>query len=208
MTRNYPHGQGAVKLVSTDWLGEQIGCGTVTILDAQPNIHDYIQEHIPGAFYLNEGLFRYYFGHLPSIWVDPPIVEHIFQCCGLNADTPVVVYTGKGSFKGWGDGLEQTMVAYTLARYGHQNVYVLDGGIDKWKKEGRLVDKKFPPEPFSNFKTNVQKDFYIAYEEFKTIKDREDVMLLDARPINFYEGQGPWIKPGHIPGAINLPGQA
>jgi thiosulfate/3-mercaptopyruvate sulfurtransferase len=51
----------------------------------------------------------------------------------------------------------------------------------------------------------VQQDFYLDFEESKAVKGRDDVMLLDARPPNFYEGQGPWIKAGHIPGAINLP---
>ena len=32
-----------------------------------------------------------------------------------------------------------------------------------------------------------------------------DTIMLDARPPAFYQGQRPWIKPGHIPGAVNLP---
>ena len=97
------------------------------------------------------------------------------------------------------------MTAYTLARYGHKNVFVLDGGIDKWKAEERPLSKQFPEVPSSDFQARVQRDFYVDYEEFKALKDRDDVMLLDARPVNFYEGQGPWNKPGHIPGAISLP---
>jgi thiosulfate/3-mercaptopyruvate sulfurtransferase len=205
MARAYPYGKDAIKLVSTQWLGDRIGMDEVTILDVQPNIHDYIQEHIPGAFYLNEGLYRHYHGHLPAIWIEPQEIEQLFRCAGIRPELPVVVYTGKGPFKGWGDGLEQTMTAYTLARYGHDQVYVLDGGIDKWKSEGRLLSKQFPPVPSSDFQARVKREFYIDYDEFKAIKDRDDVILLDARPPNFYEGQGPWIKPGHIPGAINLP---
>jgi thiosulfate/3-mercaptopyruvate sulfurtransferase len=37
------------------------------------------------------------------------------------------------------------------------------------------------------------------------MKDEADVILLDTRPSALYEGQGPWPKPGHIPGAVNLP---
>jgi thiosulfate/3-mercaptopyruvate sulfurtransferase len=51
----------------------------------------------------------------------------------------------------------------------------------------------------------VRKDYFIEYEKFKEIKDRNDVIVLDARPADVYQGQGPWIKPGHIPGAVNLP---
>ncbi|MDD1676668.1 MAG: sulfurtransferase, partial [Methanomicrobiales archaeon] len=57
----------------------------------------------------------------------------------------------------------------------------------------------------SAFNVEVRREFYVEYNEFVALKDRDDVILLDARPMNFYEGQGPWIKPGHIPGAISLP---
>jgi thiosulfate/3-mercaptopyruvate sulfurtransferase len=90
-------------------------------------------------------------------------------------------------------------------RFGHNKVYVLDGGLDKWKKEGRRLTKDFPAVEESNFTVKLRENYWIEYEEFKKIKDNEDVVLLDARPSNFYEGQGPWPKPGHIPGAINLP---
>jgi thiosulfate/3-mercaptopyruvate sulfurtransferase len=51
----------------------------------------------------------------------------------------------------------------------------------------------------------VRQEYFVEYEKFKAIKDQEEVLLLDARPAAVYEGQGPWIKPGHIPGAVNLP---
>ena len=52
---------------------------------------------------------------------------------------------------------------------------------------------------------DVQSQYVLDMAEVRDMKDRNDVLLLDARPGNVYEGQGPWIKPGHIPGAINLP---
>ena len=208
MARNYPYGKGAVRLVSTDWLAERLGNkkgGPMTVLDVQPNIHDYVQEHIPGAIYLNEGLYRHYHGRLPTLWVEPYEIGRVFGCAGIRADIPVVVYTGKGAAKGWGDGLEQTMTAYTLARYGHENVFVLDGGLDKWKTEGRPVSQEFPRVPPANFEPRLKRDFYVDYEEFLALKDSDDVVLLDARPPEKYEGQSFWAKPGHIPGAVNLP---
>jgi thiosulfate/3-mercaptopyruvate sulfurtransferase len=117
----------------------------------------------------------------------------------------VVVYTGTGAAKGWGDGLEQTMMAYSLARFGHDSIYVLDGGLDKWKGEGKPLTKRFPKSETSDFSVRVQSDFSVDYETFKAMKDRDDVMVLDARPAAAYEGQAFWIKPGHIPGAVNVP---
>lgn len=205
MARINPYGKGIVKWVSTEWLMEHLENKNLMILDTQPDIHDYVQEHIPGAVYMSEKLLRVSLKGMPGKYVPPEAIQPVFRRLGLNPDKPVVVYTGTGSVKGWGDGLEQTMVSYSLARFGHKNVYILDGGLDKWKEEQRVLTKVFPSVEDSNFKVKVRSEFFVEYEEFKKIKDREDVLLLDARPSSVYEGQGPWIKPGHIPGAVNLP---
>lgn len=201
----YPPGEGKVRWVSTEWLAMHLEDKNLMILDVQPNVHDYIQEHIPGAIYMSEGLLRVPLKGKPAMYIPPGAIQAIFRRVGLKADVPVVVYTGTGSFKGWGNGLEQTMMAYSLARFGHDKVYVLDGGIDKWKEESRSLTKVFPKVEESNFAVEVRREYFLEYEEFKAMKDHEGVILLDARPPTVYEGQGPWIKPGHIPGAINLP---
>jgi thiosulfate/3-mercaptopyruvate sulfurtransferase len=205
MAKEYPHGKGAVKWVSTEWLQAHLDDGEVMILDCQPNIHDYISEHIPGAVYMSEGLLRVSLKGMPGGYVPPESIQPVLRLLGLRPNLPVVVYTGTGPFSGWGNGLEQTMVAYSLARFGHDQVYVLDGGIDKWKEEGRPLTKVFPKVEESDFTVGVRREYFLEYEEFKAIKDRDDVLLLDARPSAVYEGQGPWIKAGHIPGAVNLP---
>lgn len=205
MAKQYPHGTGKVKWVSTAWLDEHLHDDDLQLLDVQPNVHDYIQEHIPGARYMNEGLLRVPKLGLPAQYVHVDVIERLFRRVGLMPDTPVVVYTGVGPFSGWGNGLEQTMMAYTLARFGHDNIYVLDGGIDKWKAEGRALTQKFPEVAESDFNGVVRAGYFVDYAQFKAIKDRDDVILLDARPSNVYEGRGPWSKAGHIPGAVNVP---
>jgi thiosulfate/3-mercaptopyruvate sulfurtransferase len=205
MTKNYPYGSGTVRWVSTDWLNENLNKHEMIILDVQPNIHDYIEEHIPGATYISEGLLRTTIAGVPARYVPPETIQPVLRYIGLKPKLPVVVYTGTGAAKGWGDGLEQTMMAYSLARFGHDLVYVLDGGLDKWKEEGKPLKKEFPKVNASDFTVRVKSDFYIDYEAFKAMKDREDVIVLDARPAAAYEGQAFWIKPGHIPGAVNVP---
>jgi thiosulfate/3-mercaptopyruvate sulfurtransferase len=205
MKKNYPYGTGTVRWVSTDWLHENLNKHEMTVLDIQPNVHDYIEEHIPGAVYLTEGLLRTTIAGVPARYVAPETIQPVLRNVGIKPNVPAVVYTGTGAAKGWGDGLEQTMMAYSLARFGHDLVYILDGGLNKWKQEGKPLTKEFPKVSASDFTVRVRSDFSIEYEEFKARKDREDVMVLDARPPAAYEGQAYWIKPGHIPGAINLP---
>ncbi len=204
MEKEYPLGGGGLKWTHAAWLEENLG-GKFSILDVQPDIHDYILEHIPGAVYFNPNLLRISYKGMPGVYVPEKVAELLFGRVGLSGDYPVVVYTGVGGVRGWGDGLEQTMVAYSLVRFGHRRVYVLDGGLGRWKKEGRKLTKAFPVIEESDFEVNLNRDYWIEYENFKKIKDDEGVILLDARPSNVYEGQGPWSKPGHIPGAVNLP---
>jgi len=205
MITRSPHGEGVVRWVDTEWLEERLCDDELTPLDCQPNVHDYLTEHLSGAVYFNEGLLRVPRGGLPAVYIDPEALELHLRRIGLERDKPVVVYTGTGPFKGWGDGLEQTMLAYTLARFGLRRVYLLDGGLDKWKAEGRPLTQQFPEVEPSTFTVEVQSDYYIERDELKSLKDEDGVILLDARPAPVYQGQGPWMKPGHIPGAVNLP---
>ena len=205
MTKEYPHGEGIVKWVDTTWLKAHANDEELMILDVQPNVHDYFKAHIPGAVYMNEGLLRVPLEGLPAQYVPTEAIEANFRRVGLEADRPVVVYTGQGLFKGWGDGLEQTMMAYTLARFGHTNIYVLDGGLEAWMANEGPISQVFPSVQTSRFGATVQQDYFVEYDTFRTIKDRANTILLDARPTEVYQGQGPWIKGGHIPGAVNVP---
>ncbi len=205
--KTYPYGFGRINWVSTEWLEENLKRTPehVTILDVQPNIHDYIKVHIPGSIYFCPSLLRVPLRGTPGKWTLAEAAQAMFRRIGLDSDVPVVVYTGKGLFKGWGDGLEQTMVAYSLVRFGHSHVYVLDGGLEKWLEEDRSTDQVFPEVEASSFEATVRSEMFVEYEAFKAVKDDDDVVLLDARPANVYAGEGPWIRNGHIPGAVNLP---
>jgi thiosulfate/3-mercaptopyruvate sulfurtransferase len=198
-------GKGPVKLVSTEWLQQHLNDPNLLIIDAQPNIHDYIQEHIPGAVQFDECLLRIPLRGLPGQYIPPEAMQMLLRRIGVRADVPVLVYTGKGIYKGWGDGLLQTMVAYSLIRFGHKNVYVLDGGLDKWKAEKRPLSQVFPKIEESDFKVEVQRDMFVDYKEFRMLREKKETFVIDARPADVYQGQGPWIRPGHIPGAINVP---
>jgi thiosulfate/3-mercaptopyruvate sulfurtransferase len=208
-TYPYPAGNGMVRWISSDWLAHHLNDEDLMILDVQPNVHDYIMGHLPGARYLNEGLLRSANSGLPAVFVPPEVLQPVFSQVGLQPNRPVVIYSASGRYSkcaaGLGDGLEQTMMAYSLIRYGHNNVYILDGGLEKWKSEGRKLTKAFPSWKRSSFEASVRKEYFINYEELKRIKDREDVILFDARPFESYKEGGLWIKNGHIPGAISLP---
>ena len=138
-TSPYPSGKGKVKWISTEWLAEHQNDQDLIILDIQPNVHDYIMGHLSNAIYLNEGFLRSSWNRLPSMFVPPEAIQPVFSRIGLDPNKTAVIYSGAGRYSkctaGLGDGLEQTMMAYSLIRFGHNKVYILDGGIEKWKEE-------------------------------------------------------------------------
>ncbi len=205
MDKHYPAGDGAVQWISAEWLEDHLSDGNLRILDAQPDTLDYIQEHIPGAEYMNEGILYLANKGIPAQTAPVEAIQADLRRLGLEAGKPVAVYSGSGVNSRRGDGLEPYAVAYHLVRFGHGNVYILDGGLDRWNAERKPLAQEFPEVDESDFTCRIIPEYFIAYEEFRTIKDNENVLLLDVREKEIYEGQGPWIKPGHIPGAVNLP---
>jgi thiosulfate/3-mercaptopyruvate sulfurtransferase len=200
----FPSGEGKVRWVSTEWLEEHLEDDMV-IIDTQPNIHDYIAEHIEGAVYANENLLRVNEFGQPNAFVPGETMEPILGRLGLEKGKPALVYTGQGVVKKWGDGLEQTKWSYALARYGHDSIYILDGGLDKWKAEGRSLTQVFPSMDGTDFEVEINDDYFLDMDEVKEVKDKGNVIVLDARPPAVYEGKGVWSRPGHIPGSVNLP---
>jgi thiosulfate/3-mercaptopyruvate sulfurtransferase len=202
--RESPYGSGVVRLVSTQWLQDHLNDADLRIVDAQTDVYDYLAQHIPGAVHLSDQTLRAPDHGMPVRYLAPQAIELLFCRVGLRNDTPVVVYTGKGSVTGTGDGLGQTMVAYTLARFGQDRVYVLDGGLDQWVAEKRPVTKEFPRVQEGSFHAREQ-DCHITMDQLKERMKRDDVIVVDARSLKAYEGQAVWSKAGHIPGAICLP---
>lgn len=208
-THPYPSGEGKVKWISTDWLAEHINDERLVILDVQPNIHDYIMGHIPNSIYLNEGFLRSAWKGLPVMYVPPESIKSVLDRTGLDSELPTAIYSGAGRYSkcnaGLGDGLEQPMMAYSLARFGLKKLYILDGGLEKWKADGHELTKIYPECKDSDFDVNIQRDYFVTYDEFKEIKDHDDIIVFDARPADIYAKGGLWPKLGHIPGAFSLP---
>ena len=71
MEKTYPYGKGdgTVAWVSTEWLENHLHDKGLGIIDCQPNVHEYIQDHIPGALFAHENLFRIHEGAIPTRWI-------------------------------------------------------------------------------------------------------------------------------------------
>jgi thiosulfate/3-mercaptopyruvate sulfurtransferase len=201
----------AVSWISSEWLSDHLRDPGLIILDVRSNSHAYFLGHIPGAVWLHEAHLRSHIGPDPVRWIAADAAELLFSTLGIEQDKPVVVYCSAGKagdpFAGGGDGLEQYLAAYTLARFGCRKVLLLDGGLDRWVREKCPLEREYGATRLSAFRAAVQTGFMVSTDECARMKEMPGVVLLDSRPPHWYEGQGPWMRPGHIPGAVNLPCQ-
>jgi thiosulfate/3-mercaptopyruvate sulfurtransferase len=199
-----------IRWISPEWLEVHLNDAGLVVLDCRQDSHAYFMGHISGSVHFNEALIRMHVGRVPVRWISAEAAQLLFCTLGLGEDRPVVVYTacrqeGVSPQAAAGNGLEAAFVAYSLVRFGCRRVMILDGGLDQWKAEGRPLAQEYGKTSPSAFTVEVPIDLFIGYEECVRIKDHPDVVLLDTRPSAWYEGQGPWRKPGHIPGAVSLP---
>lgn len=200
-----------ISWVSPDWLKAHLNDTGLIIIDCRQSSHAYFTDHLPGAIHLHEALLRMHIGILPVRWIPAELAQALFRTLGLEQDRPIVVYsecTPKSVPPSmFSDGLEAPFVAYSLARFGCRNVMILDGGLDQWRAEHGPLAQDFGKTFPSAFTVEIPIDLFIGLSECVRIKDDPEVMLLDTRPAPWYEGPGPWRRPGHIPGAVNLPAQ-
>jgi thiosulfate/3-mercaptopyruvate sulfurtransferase len=201
--------KGLISWVSAEWLEAHRKDAGMIVIDCRQNSHAYFTDHIPTAIHLNEALLRMHIGGIPVRWIPAGLAQVLFRTLGFEQDAPIVVYSesrlANASATAYGDGLEAAFVAYSLVRFGCRRVMILEGGLDQWRVEGHLLTQDYGESLPSGFTVEMPIDLFIGYEECVRIKDNADVVLLDTRPAVWYESQGPWRKPGHIPGAVNLP---
>jgi thiosulfate/3-mercaptopyruvate sulfurtransferase len=201
--------RGVMSWVVPEWLEAHQGDAGLILVDCRQNSHAYFTEHIPGAIYLHEALLRMHIGGLPVRWIPAGVAQALFRTLGFEQDSPIVVYAegkpAEAPAAASGDGMEAAFVAYSLVRFGCRRVMILDGGLGQWRAEQRPLAQDYGVCSPSAFTVEIPIDLFIGYEECIRIKDDPDVVLLDTRPASWYEDQGPWRRPGHIPGAVNLP---
>jgi thiosulfate/3-mercaptopyruvate sulfurtransferase len=184
-------------VVSTEWLAQNRGNSKIIILDIRAAAQ-YAKGHIPGAintpFSLwaisNNGLSL----ELPS---DAGFLD-LLQKSGINdASIIVVVNRNETDF----NRADATRVAWTCSLAGIKNIAVLDGGYNKWVKDGKTISADAVlPQPAAKPAT-INRSL-VASKNYVLSKIEKSI-LLDARNVEDYFGIT--SKPGHIKSAVNLP---
>lgn len=184
-------------LISTEALA--LGLDDVRVVDATLFLPDagrdargeYEAAHIPGAVFLDLNAF--------TDFPDAARFGEAMGALGLGRNDRIVVYDNSP--------LHSAARAWWLLRsFGAARVAVLDGGLAKWKAEGRKVDAMRVDPSAGVFDARADTRGLATMAD---VRDARDAQVVDARSAGRFAGDEPeprpGIAPGHMPGARNLP---
>lgn len=197
-------------LVSTGWLAENLGAPDLTIIDASLHLpsarrdarEEYETAHIPGAQFLD----------LASLVDKGSLTPQAMPTGGQLAERLASLGVGKGTRIVFYDNsqVKSAARAWVLARvYGLEDISILDGGLAKWKAEGRELESGYPtaergdltlPDEPTGIRTKAEMLINVGtYEE--QVVDARDTARFNGEVVDHVHN----LPGGHIPGACNLP---
>lgn len=199
-------------LVEAAWLKAHLGAPDVRVLDAtwfMPNDPEgrsgraaYDAAHIPGAVFFDIEAVADRDSPLPHML--PGSVQFASQVrkLGIGDGHRLVVYDQNrfcASARAW----------WMFRAMGHQEVRVLDGGMDAWLEAGGETEDLPPVSMERHFTPRVRADLTRDRSQVAALSASGSGTLIDARPAGRFEGSAPEPRPdlpsGHIPGSRNLP---
>jgi thiosulfate/3-mercaptopyruvate sulfurtransferase len=197
-------------LVSTEWLAANLSDPNVRILDSsfkQPGImptarEDYDAGHIPGAVFFDIDDVAEPGTSLPHMIPSPARFAEKMAERGIGHEDKVIVYDA--------NGLSSAGRAWWMLRlFGHDNVALLDGGLPKWKAEGRALETAAPTIPERRFRALFDSDLVRGKATLLANVSSHWEQVVDARAAGRFDGTAeetwPGRRRGHIPGSRNLP---
>lgn len=184
------------RLVDDNWLKANLNNPDVVILDASPET--YAKQHIPGAIGANiYDLFAYGFGGMSDAKA-----EQIFQSWGISPGKKIVMYDGGGDHMA-------PRLFFDLDYHGfpEQDLFILDGGLTKWQKDGLPVTNAPAPAAkngtFKIGKTNEAIRGGLP-EVLTASGDTANNALVEGLEPEWHFGAiAPFDRAGHIPNGID-----
>jgi len=196
--------------IDADWLRERLGTPGLSIVDASWYLPaqkrdpraEYETAHIPGAIFFDQDIVVDPDSKLPHTLPDPPTFARHVGSMGISADDTIVVYDGPGMFSA-------PRVWWMFRVMGVFQVYILDGGFDRWKAAGRPVTAEPTKIAPNVFHVDFDPARVASLDEMKTIVATGESQIADARPAGRFTGEEPepraGVRGGHMPGAKSLP---
>lgn len=195
-------------LMPTDELAARLGEAGLRVVDASWHLDgrdgraEFEAARIPGAVFFDLDGVSDRNSPLPHMLPTPEAFAASMGALGLTADEAIVVYDAAGLFsaaRAW----------WMLTVMGARDVRVLDGGLPKWRAEGRTIDTGPTSPPVTAlFEARLNPEQVVDRETVaRSLAGGEQVA--DARGAPRFRGEAaeprPGVRAGHMPGARNLP---
>jgi thiosulfate/3-mercaptopyruvate sulfurtransferase len=197
-------------LVSTQWLQDHLDAPDIVVVDGSYYLpamkrnarEEYLSGHIPGAVYFDIDAISDHSSDLPHMLPSPEAFSSAMRSMGIGDGITIVVYDGIGLFSA-------PRVWWTFRTFGVRDVYILDGGLPKWKTEGRALDFGEVRRTPRHFTSRFNRGAVADVDDVKKALAHPDIQVVDARSAGRFAGTAPeprpGLKSGHMPGALNLP---
>ena len=182
---------GSLRMIDASWH-----------LDGRNGQSEFDQVRLPGAVFFDLEAVSDRSSDLPHMLPSPADFAAAVGAMGIGQDDTIVVYDSVGLFSA-------ARVWWTFRLMGARDVRVLDGGLPKWRAEGREVETGPAPTPAPAIFTPTFVSDGVADLSMVLSALTGDAQILDARPAARFTGQTPEPRPGlrsgHMPGALNVP---
>ena len=197
-------------LVSTDWLASRLRSPDLVVVDGSYYLPgqnrdaaaEYLAGHIPGAVRFDIDAISDHSSKLPHMLPTAFDFGLAMAELGISERDTIVIYDGLGLFSA-------PRVWWTFRLFGAEFVHILDGGLPKWKAEKRPLEQGPVTRPRNHFVTRTPEDIVASMARVQRAVSEKSAQVVDARPADRFRGQAPeprpGVRPGHIPGSLNVP---
>jgi thiosulfate/3-mercaptopyruvate sulfurtransferase len=197
-------------LVSTEWLAAHLNDPEVTVVDGSFYLlttgrdanAEYLAAHIPGAVRFDIDAVADHSTSLPHMLPTEKEFATAAGALGIGDKDTIVVYDGVGLYGA-------PRVWWTLRTFGAGKVYILDGGLPKWRAEGRPVEASRSVRASRAFNARLNRAAVAAVADVQRTLASGGAQVVDARAADRFRGEAPEPRPGlrsgHMPGARNVP---
>ncbi|NNG12873.1 MAG: sulfurtransferase [Halobacteria archaeon] len=183
-------------LLSADDVKKNINKADWVVVDCR-DLKDYAKGHIPGAISLGKRCKKALRDSTARVWRDISKYEKVVGKVGIGNNTHVVFYYGDM------ETITDATVGFWIMEYlGHDKAYVLNGGLDAWRKAGNRLDNKPVKKPATTFKAKVVSSRYGSTDEVLGIArgQASGVQLIDSRTAKEHKGKDiRAIRGGNVP---------
>ncbi len=199
--------------VDADWLQQRLGQPGLSVVDASWYLPaqkrdaqaEYKAAHIPGAVFLDQDAISDQASALPHTLASAADFAQFVGSMGISADDTIVVYDGPGFFsapRAW----------WMFRVMGVFQTYILDGGFDSWKAQGRPTTAEPTKVAPCVFHADFDARRVVGLAEMRSIVETRQSQVADARSPGRFAGSEPepraGMRSGHMPGARNVPASA